>query len=252
VYERRRNVTCLRRIVARRRGGGRRASWQTVLPITTRHPGKGLSRLSHSLAYFGETIRKTINQATRSVTRTPPTSSRSRASAGIGSVGPPGALKAGTCPSGRSSVGERNDLEAPACPTARLRFGNTLDATGSCSRRPPTTGGDSVIPLASPSRHRTITYVLMGTVEPRRQQQNGVIISTGDVQWMTAGRHITRRCEKGIPRTCTASALGQPPLLAQMSPRCQESGRDRWWRRTAAVRIVCSYLGTKGDRPGDR
>src|SRR6266852_277132 len=56
----------------------------------------------------------------------------------------------------------------------------------------------------------TITYVLAGSVEHGDSLGNKGKMTAGDLQWMTAGRGILRRCRKGIVGAgCTASSCGR-------------------------------------------
>ena len=66
-------------------------------------------------------------------------------------------------------------------------------------------------PVASPPRIETITYVLAGNVEHGDSMGNKGSITTGDVQWMTAGRGIIHQeMPHGDERAaCTASSSGR-------------------------------------------
>jgi len=101
----------------------------------------------------------------------------------------------------------------------------------------------------------TITYVLAGTVEHGDSMGNSGAISTGDVQWMTAGSGIVHQeMPKGDPDGRMHGFqlwANLPSQLKMTDPRYQEvKAADIPVVREddgTRVRVVCgSYRGTKG------
>jgi redox-sensitive bicupin YhaK (pirin superfamily) len=105
----------------------------------------------------------------------------------------------------------------------------------------------------------TITYVLAGTVEHGDSMGNAGVISSGDVQWMTAGRGIIHQ---EMPR---GDALGRmhgfqlwanlPAAQKMTAPRYQEIKAPEIPEITdddgTQVRIVCgSFWGKRGPVEG--
>jgi redox-sensitive bicupin YhaK (pirin superfamily) len=101
----------------------------------------------------------------------------------------------------------------------------------------------------------TITYVLAGAVEHGDSMGNSGVISTGDVQWMTAGSGIIHQeMPKGDPdgRMHGFQLWANLPSSLKMSPPRYQEIKAAGIPVVAEddgtqVRIVCGrYLGTKG------
>ena len=105
----------------------------------------------------------------------------------------------------------------------------------------------------------TITYVLAGTVEHGDSMGNRGVISSGDVQWMTAGRGIIHQ---EMPKGDQAGRMHGFPLWANLpsslkmtDPRYQEVKTNDIPEVTdddgTHVRLVCgSFWGKKGPVEG--
>jgi len=105
----------------------------------------------------------------------------------------------------------------------------------------------------------TITYVLAGTVEHGDSMGNKGVISSGDVQWMTAGRGIVHQ---EMPKGDPAGRMhgfqlwaNLPASLKMMAPRYQElKAKDIPVLKEddgTEIRIVCGdYRGKRGPVEG--
>jgi len=105
----------------------------------------------------------------------------------------------------------------------------------------------------------TITYVLAGTVEHGDSMGNRGVISSGDVQWMTAGRGIIHQ---EMPKGDHAGRMhgfqlwaNLPSALKMTDPRYQEVKTNEIPEVTdddgTHVRLVCgSFWGKKGPVEG--
>ncbi len=101
----------------------------------------------------------------------------------------------------------------------------------------------------------TITYVLAGTVEHGDSLGNSGVITSGDVQWMTAGSGIIHQeMPKGDQKAgCTASSSGRtcPSSLKMTPPHYQEvKAGDVPSSRTTTGRRCGSSAGNSGGRRG--
>ena len=103
----------------------------------------------------------------------------------------------------------------------------------------------------------TITYVLRGDVEHGDSMGNKGVISSGDVQWMTAGRgSSTRKCPGGTgwPHGWLPT-LGQSPQVRQndgasLSGRASRQSRRWFWKTAPQLKSSAAGLVTTPGRCG--
>jgi redox-sensitive bicupin YhaK (pirin superfamily) len=101
----------------------------------------------------------------------------------------------------------------------------------------------------------TITYVLQGTVEHGDSMGNGGVISSGDVQWMTAGSGIIHQeMPKGDPQGAMYGFqlwANLPASHKMMDPRYREVKSNEIpeiiQNNETKIRVIC---GTVGDTQG--